>query len=183
MSIPSNRSTVYEKSLDTPLESNSFMSSYYEREKFAELLLGRFSKKYEDSTVQARSFQNLTSHQQAAIAQTVKFPPDEAPLIACMESPEVWFLISTERLIWISGSDIHELRWDELCEVDSVEPGYAGKTTDPYLKLRDVFGREHRAKVGFGVDKYAIWWVLDLIIAAKNRAGLRSEMQEGGTVT
>lgn len=141
------------------------MNTAFDRNKFGETLIGRFSSKY--FTTNTFPFSNLSPQKKELILSQVKLTDDESPLIACLVSDRAWLLITTERIFWTNEHDKQpcHLSWEELENVAPSGSGSYGRVIDPYIVISDKAGNCYAVEVFPGGDKLAIEYLLAFIIS------------------
>ena len=113
-------------------------------------------------------FRELSDAAKNEMEKQIQFQQDEIGVLAFYRSQELWALITTDRVIWKSGSHVNCLLWNEIKDASfpmSVKLALTPTTklTNDRLELTTMAGRVFEMRLEPGAPLIGIWNVLKTI--------------------
>ncbi len=145
---------------------------YGRRQNFVQMLEGIFKRRYTGGPSDSNTFlfRELPEDSQSKILERLNTITAEKPFIISFANDGSWFSITDQSFFWEIDDTLGHLDWDALESVDSLHPGYEGKTIDPILVLKDRTGNAYNVRLELGSGKYRMWDLLKQIVMQRKRS-------------
>jgi hypothetical protein len=133
-------------------------------EKRRQTMAAIFSRRGHDGR-HTRLFSSLERAQREWLASVAVLRDGELPVIGSLEGVDAWFVITTERVVWLSGGQIHEIATRDL---RAITPGPGRKDEVRTLHIETVDRQRHTIAIEEGAPLSGVWNVL-LNLCTRNR--------------